>query len=150
MDSHDDSPLFQLVDGMPRIELDLGRGEAGLDLLDLAGAEQVAGMRLGEADDFLAGHHQVRQRGGERHAFGEGCAGLAAVAVGGQLGMNHPGAGRVFPDGSGLGAHALSHREDEARPEGPIATFRTAKGASAQAGPEARAPRLRRRRRRGG
>ena len=63
------------------------------DLVDLAGAEQVPRLGPGQAHDLGADHVEIGQRRGQRRGLFERRSGGAAVGVGADIGVQHPGTG---------------------------------------------------------
>ena len=76
-------------------QLDLGLLEERLQLLDLAGAEEVAGVRIAHRHDGAAPDLQVGERDCQRDSFLERHLRVAAITIRANVGMQDPGAGHM-------------------------------------------------------
>ena len=75
-------------------QLDLGRLQPRLQLFGLAGAEQLAGMHLGQRDNLGSDDLQPRQSRGQRDRFFKRRAGGAARRIAANVGVQDIGPGR--------------------------------------------------------
>ena len=84
--------LYRRDRAVDQNQTNVGLGKAGLELVDLAFAEQQARLHPCQPDHLGPRHFDPRQRCGQRHGLGQPMFGQPPRAVGFYVGMQHPGA----------------------------------------------------------